>query len=175
MKLTKGHIIPLLKEITKRRFFASERGYQGNLIYLLENYIKETGILPPETIVEQEHQKTVKHHSIRQRPDIILHIPVEAGLTNDRTENNYYVIALKLNGQGKHAVDDYKKLNEMFSKLNYPEGVFINIGSYPDIYLNNYKGDFKNRIHELSVGLENGNVIIQYARFYKEKLIITKH
>lgn len=175
MSLTQSHIIDILKNISNKRFFRTERGYQGKLISAIEQLIQETEIFRKETIVEQEHQKTIKHHRINQRPDIIVHIPIEANLTNDPTRNNYYVIALKLNGNGIAAVEDYKKLNDMFRYLNYREGLFINIGTYPDIYLNNYRGRFRNKIHEVSIRLNNnGEVDICYARFYRNRLIISE-
>jgi hypothetical protein len=99
MSLTESHIIALVKNISTERFLKTERGYQGQLISSIEQSLIKTKFFPINTIFEQEYQKTIKHHDITQRPDIIIHIPIEANETNDRKLNNFYVIALKLNAR----------------------------------------------------------------------------
>jgi hypothetical protein len=172
MTFTEQYIIPLVKQITNPRFFNSERGYQGQLIALLDNLIKTENLFPKETIIEQEYQKTMKHHGIVQRPDIIIHIPLEAGLSNSRNENNYFVAALKLNGKAKSATDDFQKLTEMFNYLDYPEGVFINVGTYPTTFLSHYDGSYRERIHELSICLKKYEVKICHSMFKNDVVVI---
>ena len=171
MTFTEHYLIPMIKNIKDQRFFNSERGYQGQLVALLDRAIKDEKIFPDETIIEQEYQKTMKHHGIRQRPDIIIHIPIEAGLTDIRTENNFYVIALKLNAKVYSAIEDFGKLEDMFNQLDYPEGVFINIGAYPSLFLAEYGGQNQDRIHELSISLDNNEVRICHAKFENGEMV----
>ena len=140
MNATETYVIPLIKTIKNSRLYRTERGYQGQLLIELNKLI-ENGIFPPGTILEQEYQKTKKYHHTTQRPDIIIHVPVEEE-EGDRTENNFLVIALKLNGGLKDAIDDFRKLDEMFHNLNYPEGIYINVNGYPNCFLSNYEGPF---------------------------------
>ncbi|MFZ6025270.1 MAG: hypothetical protein ACOYVG_12540 [Bacteroidota bacterium] len=174
MTFTERHIIPILRNITNARLFNSERGFQGELLAELVALLRTTRMFPNETIIEQEHQKTVKHHGIGQRPDIIIHIPIEAGLTSNRNENNFYVIALKLNGNRKSAMDDFNKLDDMFNQLDYPEGVFINIGTHPTTHLQNYNGANKSRIHEISLALNNNQVQMTHVKFEADVVAINR-
>ncbi len=68
-------------------------------------------ILNDEIILEQEYQKSARHHLPEdQRPDIVLHVPAE--VHNLRvTEGNFAVFALKRQTTKEKARDDFRKLN----------------------------------------------------------------
>ena len=51
-------------------------------------------------------------------------------------------------------------------------GIFINIGKYPEIFLKNYNGAYKDRIHEFSIGKKGDVIKIMYAFFKNDELII---
>jgi hypothetical protein len=109
------------------------------------------------------------HNRIYQRPDIILHIPVEhSGAVP--TDNNFAVWALKARANKAAALEDFEKLNQMFTYLNYEIGFFVNIGN--DFHhLNNYNGKFQDRLICFAVKLQNGNAIIKQAYFNNHDLI----
>ena len=69
--------------ITEPRFFATERGFQGELLAELRARLHEA-YFPGDPVVEQEYQKRMREHDIRIRPDLIVHIPFERGLTRVR-------------------------------------------------------------------------------------------
>jgi hypothetical protein len=172
MSFTIDHLLPLIKQIHSSRFYETERGYQGRVNALLSAYLQQHAIFPPETIIEEEYQKTMKHHQIRQRPDMIIHIPIEAGLTENRVENNFYVMALKLRADAMAALQDFDSLDEMFGQLEYPEGVFINVCGYPQIHLGSYTGHYSARIHELAVRMDNDAVSVRHACYNNGQLMV---
>lgn len=115
-----------LASIGERRFFASERGYQGELIAELQRRLGDVG-LPGSPIVEQEYQKTLPHHGITIRPDLIVHIPFERGRTATRQDGNFVAIELKRNATSKEADEAFGSLLLMARCLRYPATVFINV------------------------------------------------
>lgn len=166
-----GKTIQSLKEIRVARYFRSERGFAGEFYSKLSHSLAGTDLFPNQTILESEVQKTTKkHYGLRQRPDLVIHIPVEDGNTGDVTENNFVVYAFKLRGSLDKALSDFEKIEEMFSLLNYDLGIFVNINAYPNSYLEAYAGEFKNRIHELSISLVDGEVKIKHAYFVNNEL-----
>lgn len=116
-----------LLAVTEDRFLQTERGYQGRFYCALQVELDRYGLLKEPTILEMEYQKSARRHRIRQRPDIILHIPAE--ITGSVTVGNLAVWALKRRASAKDAADDYEKLEEMHRSLNYPWGCFVNIDS----------------------------------------------
>jgi hypothetical protein len=142
-----------LESITEERFYSTERGFQAQLISELNN--SRIG----EAIVEQEYQKTLKNHGIRIRPDIIIHVPYLNQVHASRKQNNYVVIQLKKNATLRTATEDFKKIDLMFKKLDYPFGIFININAKDTFYCN-YSGDYKDRIHCFSVFIKDGHLQI---------------
>lgn len=114
--------IRALSVVNHVRFFKSERGYQGRFFCELEAFLYEYGVLSDSTILEMEYQKTTQHGT-SQRPDIILHIPVEASGAAVG-ENNFAVWALKHRASAFKAQEDFGKLDEMFEYLCYPLGIF---------------------------------------------------
>jgi len=157
-----------MKQIALPRFFKSERGYQGIFYCKLYKEFKKCGIVNEDCIIEMEYQKSARHR-IYQRPDIILHIPVEhSGAVP--TDNNFAVWALKARANKAAALEDFEKLNQMFTYLNYEIGFFVNIGN--DFHhLNNYNGKFQDRLICFAVKLQNGNAIIKQAYFNNHDLI----
>jgi hypothetical protein len=140
-----------LRSVKNPRLFQTERGFQGEFFCSLQNILKEQGIVDGNCILEMEYQKSARHGT-QQRPDIILHVPVEiskAGVT----ENNYAVWALKHNASATSAIADFRKIDEMFSSLTYQVGFFINIDSASH-YFTNYNGDFKDRLITFSTQLQ---------------------
>lgn len=154
--------IQSLCSVKNPRLFCTERGFQGEFFCLLQKILKEQGIVDENCILEMEYQKSVRHGT-QQRPDIILHVPVEISRTTV-TENNYAVWALKRNASVKSATDDFEKLNDMFSILTYPMGFFINIDSMSH-HLDSYSGDFRDRIFAFAVQLNQSDVAIKMAYF----------
>ena len=155
-----------LKAITVPRYHTTERGFVDEFSHQLKLQIANLNLFSEHAIVEAEVQKRLNHHyGVRQRPDLLIHIPIEAGLTENANENNFVVYAFKLNGNNNLTLKDFAKLNEMFQALNYELGIFININAYPNTFLENYVGEYRNRIHEFSIRLHNGNVDIVHSYF----------
>jgi len=168
-------IIVALKGITVARYHKSERGFQTEFYKILSNQLNGKGIFPEHTILEAEVQKrNLEHYGITQRPDLLIHIPIEMGITENVNENNFVNLAFKLLGNERASVEDYGKLEQMFILLNYELGVYINIGSYPEVFLSSYDGEYKDRMHEFSILLEDGNIKIKHAFFKNEDLIINE-
>jgi hypothetical protein len=155
-----------LKNILVPRFYVTERGFVNNFSHELELQIADLNLFPEHTIIEAEVQKRLNdHYGVRQRPDLLIHIPIETGLTHNANENNFVVYGFKLNGNNNFSMQDFAKLDEMFNALHYQIGIFININAYPNTFLQNYNGDFKDRIHEYSIGLINGEVKVIHSFF----------
>lgn len=165
MKIIK-HTIEAIKATSNPRFFNTERGYVGELSHQLQILAKDDPAYPLEAIFEQEVQKrTLKHHGVRQRPDLLIHIPLEAGLSESPRDNNFVVFGFKLNGKQLAVESDFRKLDEMFESLNYETGVFINVGAFPNTFLDGYKSNNLEKIHEFSVGLVDGEVRIRHCYY----------
>ena len=154
-----------LKEINSTRFFKTERGFQGRFACALYKILDEEKIFPDDAIIEQEYQKRLGDHRTTQRPDLIIHVPFEAEHSQHRWEDNFVVFAFKKDADVDTAKEDFGKLDIMFKELKYPIGFFININGYPDIYLDQYTGVFKDRIHEFSIRGKERNVMIRHAYF----------
>lgn len=162
--MNKKTFIDILREsifaITEKRYFSTERGYQGQLLgELMKNgpHIKQ--IFPNNPSIEQEYQKTLANHGITIRPDIIIHIPYEREAAQNRHSDNFVVIQLKLRASEKVAKDDFDKLDLMFVKLNYPLGIFLNIDSNKT-YFNSYSGKYKDRLHCFATQLVDKKVVL---------------
>lgn len=158
--------IAALRQITVPRYFRTERGFVPEFYCQLTRQLEQVDLFPEHTILETEVQKNrAAHYGLTQRPDLLIHIPIETGLTQNANENNFVVFAFKLGGNPARVQSDYDKLEEMFQHLNYATGIFINIGAYPNTYLDTYNGNFRNRIHELSIATENGQTRVRHAFF----------
>jgi hypothetical protein len=164
-------VIQALKEINSPRFYKTERGFQGRFACGLYKILEERHIFPDDYEIEEEYQKRLKDHGTRLRPDLIIHIPFVTGRAESRREDNFVVYAFKLRANEAEANEDFEKLDELFEKLDYPIGFFINIGRYPNIFLENYSGRFMERIHELSNKIEEGRLYIRHAYFKNRELV----
>ncbi len=168
-------IISALRNIVVSRYYTTERGFVGEFYTALSNELNGKQLFPTHTILESEVQKrSLDHYGVTQRPDLLIHIPIETGLTKNANENNFVNFAFKLNGNSRRVQEDYTKLDQMFQLLNYETGIFINIGAFPNIFLQTYNGNYKNRIHEFSIRLNDGTVEINHAYFIDEDLIVEK-
>jgi hypothetical protein len=149
-----------IRAITDKRYFSTERGYQGQLLAELNRRMESIKLIfQRESILEQEYQKTLDKHEITIRPDIIIHIPYEREGSKNRSSNNFVVIQIKLNASERRAKEDFRKLNLMFEKLSYPLGIFLNINSNETFY-NSYSGDYKARLYCFAARLVNKEVVL---------------
>lgn len=154
-----------LRQITIPRYYRTERGFVAEYYCHLRR-LDVVNLFPEHTILEIEVQKRHDdHYGITQRPDLLIHIPIETGLTKNANENNFVVYAFKLNGKTARIAEDFAKLDQMFEFLNYGIGFFVNIGAYPTTYLNNYQGNYKSGIHEFSTALRDEKVLIKHSFF----------
>jgi len=122
-------IAEAVKQIRRRRYFNSERGFGGQLQANLERLLRENRVIPEEAVVEEECQKRKDNHDMIYRPDIVVHIPIEAGITRSRKEGNFIAFELKLRANKEAALEAFKKLNAYLTKLHYELSVFVNINS----------------------------------------------
>lgn len=99
--MNKEQFLPLFMEalatIREPRFYDTERGYQGEVLAELRSRLVGAG-LPGDPVVEQEYQKTIPQHGLTIRPDIIIHIPFDRGVTGSRREGNFVAVELKRRG-----------------------------------------------------------------------------
>jgi hypothetical protein len=130
--LNKEQFLALLTEaleaIKEPRFYDTERGYQGELLAELRSRIVFAG-LPGDPVVEQEYQKTLPQHGLTIRPDIIIHIPFDRGVTGSRREGNFVAVELKRRGSKQQVEDAFENLRQIKEVLDYPLTVFVNIDS----------------------------------------------
>jgi hypothetical protein len=117
-----------LGAIREGRFFATERGYQGELITELRQRLRQAAF-PGDPVIEQEYQKTLPNHGIAIRPDLIIHIPFERKVTGRRSQGNFVAIEMKLRATPTDAVEDFESLVAMKEKLGYPITIFLNLDS----------------------------------------------
>ncbi len=158
-------LVSAIERVRESRFFSTERGYQGQLVAELDHLLGgESGELT-RPIVEQEYQKRAKLHGITLRPDIIVHIPFERGVSPSRRYDNYLVVLLDLSANQKEAEEDFGQLSTICSKLDYPIGAFVNIAS-TNLWLPDYGGktDDSFILHEFAVTLHDGCPQIRTAK-----------
>jgi hypothetical protein len=128
----RGQFLALLQEalenIREEQLFRDERGFQGALLQELGRRLPE-GVRPEDPMLQQEYQKRLLRHGIRIRPDIIIHIPFERGVTESREEGNFVAMELKRGATSKTAKGAFANLAKMKKALKYPVTIFINIDS----------------------------------------------
>jgi hypothetical protein len=140
-----------LRQAAVRRFLRTERGFHGRFYAALYQELDARGLLVGGRLLEMEYQKSSRHE-MSQRPDIVFHVPAEeAGAGVD--ENNIAVWALKRRATSKDAVEDFRKLDEMFRGLNYPVGIFVNIDAQRHM-AHLYQGQYGERIEAVAVWVE---------------------
>jgi len=113
-----------LEAIREPRFFKSERGFQGQLLAMLQARLPEAGF-PGDPIIEQEHQKRMRAHKIKIRPDLIIHIPFERGTTKHRRSGNF--VAIEIKRRSANVPKAFESLRKISEALDYWLTVFINI------------------------------------------------
>lgn len=148
-----------LKAINEKHFFSREMGYQGRLLSELEKRINIKRTFLGNIAVDQEYQKALKKHGINKRPDLIIHVPYIEKIHPSRRHGNYVVIQLKLCASEKRAKEDFKKMDLMYKKLDYPLGIFLNVNS-DKTFFDSYSGDYKERLHCFAVKLADNKVLI---------------
>jgi len=151
-----------LAAITAPRFFDTERGYQGALLGHLEGRLQ----LPDYAIVEQEYQKQAGLHGLTIRPDIIIHEPFDSERHCARTDGNLAVVELKLRARPAEALGDFQSIRLMLDTLQYPIGVFINIGSTLT-YAESLPEHIRERVVCFAVVLVNGAVQLTEGGAYR--------
>jgi len=145
--------VEALSTLAEPRFFRTERGYHGRFYCTLQAALDRRKLLIDSVILEMEYQKSARHNMV-QRPDIILHIPVEESGAGVR-DNNFAVFALKRCASQRKALADFGKLDEMCARLDYSLAIFINVASERH-YREEYTGPFPDRLHAFGVRLANG-------------------
>jgi hypothetical protein len=160
---------PLLASLAKIKdptLFADERGYQGELKSRLDRElalgIQEDDFAAPQ--VREEYQKRAELHGITLRPDIIIHVPYERGVSPTRKHDNYMVILLKRAAGRTKALKNFQSLETICSVLEYPVGVSINV-SRSDLWLPEFPTEIPSSftLHEIAVSLVDGKPEIQIA------------
>jgi hypothetical protein len=156
-----------LKNIREEQFFRDERGFQGAL---LQEFSKQlpNGVLPTDPISQQECQKRLPSHRIRIRPDIIVHIPFERGLTKKRDEGNFVAMELKRRATDKRAKGAFANLAQMKKALKYPLTVFINIDS-EETHSALCPMSIANQTVCFAVRREDGTTVVRSAHEQREK------
>jgi hypothetical protein len=157
-------IVIALRQVVHPRFFANERGFQGQF----QANLQAAGAIPPNAILEEEHQKTLARHGIRRRPDLTLHVPTPVG-GNVRV-GNFAVFELKRTASAAEAREDFNALDDVVGCLDYPLGVFINIDDHRT-HADQYNGRFRDRLHFLSVRREGGQTLVLSAHYGANGLI----
>lgn len=144
-----------LLKITNRRFYETERGFQGE--FGSELRLRLPGLELKGAIVEQEYQKRIPDHGFQIRPDLIIHIPFEETEHSSRSEGNFAVIEFKRRASRMNAKADYENLHKMCEKLGYPLAVFINIDS-EETYIEECIQPSHAKIYAFSVVLKDAKV-----------------
>ena len=150
-----------LVRLSEARFFQTERGFHGRFYCELQRALEETGLLKPPRILEMEYQKGSRHE-MSQRPDIILHVPAEDSGAQV-SDSNYAVWALKRRATKSKASEDFEKLNDMFYRLEYPLGIFVNIDAQ-DHMASEYSGSYQDRLYAVAVWLQDQQAMINWNR-----------
>jgi hypothetical protein len=157
-------LLGVLQKIQDPTLFADERGYQGELKSRLDRAlaleIPEDDFAAPQ--VREEYQKRADAHGIRLRPDIIIHVPFERGLSPTRKHDNYMVVLLKRRAARTKSLENFESLETICAKLNYPIGVSVNV-DYPRLWIDDLRPEIPScfTLHEISVTLEKGKPVIQ--------------
>jgi hypothetical protein len=163
-------IVQAIKQIRNRRFYCSERGFQGELKSSLDNLLRKRHLFSDRAIIEEEYQKTIRYHHISHRPDLIVHIPFEEGIAGSREEGNFVALEIKMRAGRDDAISDFSKLDDYITLLKYPLGIFINMNSEESFieWIPN------NNIHVLNVLKDGQNVVVIHSSLENEKPLSRK-
>jgi hypothetical protein len=155
-----------LGNIKDPTLFLDERGYQGEFKSKLDR-ILETHFPPDDFATPQvrvEYQKRAEAHGIILRPDLIIHVPFERGVSPTRKHDNYVVMLLKRAPSRAKAMENFASLEVICSTLNYPIGVSISIASAKK-WLPEVPPEIPSSfvLHEINVTLQDGKPVIEIA------------
>lgn len=146
-----------IRSVKEPRLWETERGFQGGFHNALHACLHKACLLKEGVVLEMEYQKS-RRHGMSQRPDIVLHVPSEINVK----KNNFAVWALKHQATRVEAEADFKKLDEMFDRLKYPLGFFINIQSRETMRAH-YQGQFCDSLICIAPKLTEGEIICTLA------------
>lgn len=146
-----------LYAVTAARLFDTERGYQGALLAELSRRFLRFKVLSDDALVEQEHQKRLRDHGLKIRPDLIIHEPFDPKRHASRTEGNLAVFELKRRATKRAAREDFGNLISMMRILCYPLGVFVNIDA-TETHHSQAPKRAPGRLVAFAVSLDNGCV-----------------
>jgi hypothetical protein len=149
------------------QFFTNELGYQGEFLAEIRRRLPAAG-LPGDAIIQQEYQKRLADHGINVRPDIIIHIPTQAG--GDRRRGNFVVFELNRSAGPTEVQEDFDNLDTAMQALQYPLAVFLNVAS-GRTQATHYHGPFRARLHCFAVRVVNGRVRIEHAHWHNDVLV----
>jgi hypothetical protein len=155
-------ILRTLARIPCGRFWETERGFVGQFNAEFQAVVRELGILPAGTVIEEEHQKRFEEHGLRYRPDLIVHVPYDPGIVSSRRQGNYVVFEFKNRGNSTDASEALKKLDEYARVLDYKVGVFVNINS-PQCHLGSFELRHSHHVHEFAVAPLDNELVIRHA------------
>jgi hypothetical protein len=146
--------------------FRDERGYQGELKSKIDRLIDTKVPLADFStpLVQEEYQKRAERHGITLRPDLIIHVPFERGVSPTRKNDNYMVILLKRSAGWAKAKENFSNLEIICSGLNYPVGISINVAS-SKLWLPKLTPKIPScfTLHEIAVKLVNGTPSLKVA------------
>ena len=150
-----------LAAVKRQRYFDTERGFQAQFYTALHGHLETAGVLIARRILEAEHQKSEHIHNMKQRPDVILHVPrLDTG--NPARDGNVAVWQLKRNAAKEKALEDFEKIDDLIENLSYRVGVFINISSSQH-HWEAYGGNHRKRLFAFSTRLVYGNVELGWS------------
>lgn len=155
-----------LRKIKDPTLFLDERGYQGEfkskLDPILATHFDPDDFATPQ--VRLEYQKRAHAHGIILRPDVIIHVPFERGVSPSRKHDNYVVMLLKRAPSRKKAMENFDSLEVICASLEYPIGMSISIGSSKK-WLPEVPPEIPSNfvLHEINVTLEKGVPKIEIA------------
>lgn len=162
-----------LENIYEEQFFGDERGFRGALLQELSKELAN-GVLPTDPIIQQRYQKRLPSHGIRIRPDIIIHVPFERGLTKKRDEGNFVAMELKRRATGKRAKQAFANLSQLKKVLKYPVTIFINVDS-EETHAALCPMNIANQTVCFAVHRENGTTIVRTARKRRKNKKVRTH
>jgi hypothetical protein len=138
----------------------------------LTQQLRDMDLFPDSTILEALVQKTNPDQcGFKLIPGLGIHKLGDASKENTN-ENNFVFYAFNFGRNPERVKDNFYTIHQMFERQDFKTGILINIGNYADTYLWSYGSNFRDRIHELSIGY-NGHANIQHT-YFTEKGIISK-
>lgn len=146
-----------LMRISEPRLFETERGYQAELLAEIQHVLKQQKDDFTRPFAESEYQKRLDAHGVRFRPDIIVHVPYNRGVSPTRRHDNYLVVMLKLAAEKGKADEDFGKLARLCTALDYPVGALVNLGT-TELWLPQYNAEIEGEftLFEFAVTLCEG-------------------